>query len=573
MLNSKLSHVFVYVLFLTTGAVAGYTLSKFGQNDTNTSDLNNAYRDGAGFESAYKDDSNSSTDKPIQATTNTTDFKPADSSEFEQYKHHYQLADKMSTAQLEVKLTALSRIDDKHERVGISRIYFSKYISLQERDVIQFYLSLYDSEDLTDRLIFTIYHEWLLIAPENAMDSIYRLQNETLQTRVIMNLLSDPAFDQTNLADQLASMLPADQQQQAELVKARKLEGEAAFNYFLTLKGNNNLRRQGIHRALYKWARKDPMAALSRVNQSFKGGKKLEYQLTIVRIWAESEPERALALALELESGDRRFVSTVLSQVARDDGNKAMKMYEQNKDKLRPESVMNVLASWADQDLTAAVDYWQNNLAMANAENSYGIMHQYLEQKPIEALDWAQQQNLPNSVLSGMLNRFVNDDQLEAEAYLNSLTRGEPKELLVEELARSKARENVSDAREWVAQYSDYSNFDRINQELTRQLISQDPAKAASEILINDASSNNMSYLISHWQRVDADATKQWVQSIPQGDAKDKALMSLAQTTARNDMDEAIALAESISNEQIRDQVINQLANIGKSRNHIRYNN
>jgi len=218
------------------------------------------------------------------------------------------------------------------------------------------------------------------------------------------------------------------------------------------------------------------------------------------------------------------------------------------------------LHSWADKNLEAALDYWKNDMGLSHKRDAHSLMYTFARKQPESAILWATENDMPAHIIQSMVSSITSENPKLAEQLLASIEHTQIQSNLIESIALNKANGNIQNARNWLAQYANHKNHQKIESKLFQQWIHIAPEEAANEVLsLTNNTNNYIDSLVSSWQRNDKAAAKQWVLALNRGLERDKALVSFANNIFRRSVDEAIEMAQHIENEQLREQTLMSL--------------
>lgn len=222
----------------------------------------------------------------------------------------------------------------------------------------------------------------------------------------------------------------------------------------------------------------------------------------IAREWAKLDPDAALAWANTLEGRDKgQAVVSVVSEIAGKDPSKAVAMAAglEGGDQVRAYS--QIASQWAAKDFAAA-ESWINTLSG-------------------EAKDQA---------MSEALGVLARNDPQAAAAKVASLSEGRGRDQAIRDIAGEWSRNNPSEAAAW--------------------LVSQSPED------MGDA----MRSVMGNWVNQDSAGALNFIQQQPVGEGRDTATQTYLWMNQDMAPGDAVALAESISDERDRSRTIGMTA-------------
>jgi hypothetical protein len=483
--------------------------------------------------------------------------------EFAQYSHTYQLAAQLNEAQLVSRLQTVRGLADIHDVIGLSKVLLSRYVQMAPQKATAYFFAHYGSHPQHTMLIQEVYHEWAFVDPAAAASHVEGLTGEQHQEDIILSLVGAPVFANEPQIQQLSDLLSPQLQQQAQYIAIRNQPHEDAFRAFLLLPKGDPKRHSGLRRTLFDWARKDPKAVLAHLNELDNPGDVREYQRMVISVLARNDAQQAIEEALKLDAQkpgkNRELLMMALEQVALKDGKQAFELANDYPQLMDNKVKMQLLASWARNDPRAAVEYWQNDLAMVNKDNAYSIADAYAQKYPQEALQWASNSNLPKHILRTVGNIFARKDLAQAQNYLTSVQAPEQRQLLIAAIAQQKSQLDIDDARQWLSQFENESGYTRANEQLMHTWIEQDPEAASAQILYEEKGHQYVTSLVHSWYRSDPQSTRLWIVSIDDNGLRDKALTALIPKVIISNTNLAEDLLKNVTNPGIRRSLQKQI--------------
>ena len=484
-------------------------------------------------------------------------------SEFAQYSATYAIAQNLNEAQVMARLGQARQLADTHDVVGLSRIFFSRYVELNGQRASDYFFEHFGAQEQYKSLLLEIYHEWAFLDPEATAANIRKLTQADFQQDIILSLVGAPVFSHSNEVQLLAKLLPPNLQQYAQYAVIRNQGHEQAFRYFLALDKSDPQRRAGLRRAFYDLAKQDPVAALSYLPELDNAEDVRNYQVMVISMLAKTDGEMAVEQAIKLDGDSRnksnKLLVTALEQIAASDGQKAFELAQTHKALLDNKINMRLLSGWARNDPRAAAGYWQHNLGLTNKENVHGLASSYAEKYPQEAYEWAQDLKLPKHILRMMVNTFARNDLSQAQSYLQNSSADnqsvEQRSLFISSIAELKSRDDIKGARQWLDQFENEKGYLQAKDQLMNNWIHQDPQGAAGEVLFDEQKERYIGSLVQSWYSSDPQSTQQWVLSIEGDVLRDQALAILIPKVAQNDA----ALAEDLMQTVVDEQVLKNL--------------
>lgn len=477
-------------------------------------------------------------------------------SEFNIYLQAYQEAASMSEEALRAKLTELSSHQDLHYRNGLSKIYFSRLVSLNGAGAFELVLQLYSEQRQALPILAAVAHEWMLMAPQELLRRIDAIADKYLQTRLLISLLEDPASGSLVDSQQLLTRLPPQYRRSLELKIQPDEEPEHIFERFLSGDFSAVERESGLMTALLQWSESDPSAALDKVLTSLPEAKHRKFATLILRRWATHSPMLALQRATAMERGNGSLITTVLQGMAERDGRAAMQQYLNYQERLQPGAVQELLSSWAMHDLSDALAYVEQEGHWIDEQHLMTLAIQYAEQQPYAALQWVSDRQLPVSIQQNVAKRIVITAPSQAESILEQTTNQIIRDSLIEDIAKIKLDSGFEQASTWLRANVPVEQFNKKQKSLLRQLAYSDPATAAEYVMQSTEPDGRLiSRIAEFWTASDISAARGWVISLPPGELKDQAIGGYLSSLTSGQLTEAPALLQQVSNQKYRQRL------------------
>ncbi len=270
--------------------------------------------------------------------------------------------------------------------------------------------------------------------------------------------------------------------------------------------------RANALRAVYAaWAALEPAAALESAKARPQTDDRLALIRSVLQVLAQSDPVRALReiCALKISRFDDLVHETLVS-LARTDPVAAMQELAGSPLRQRIGALEGVLAEWIRNDADAAVAWceslpseFERKVSLAQASKAISATDPARAMKLALKLGTG---DITHSALSDAFQAWCRQDLIAAEQWLQTQPAGEIR-------------------RKSLAQF-------------VRAAVAQDPALAA-RYLASEASPEDRvevgGFLAAHWGRLDPIAASAWVEGLPAGPARDRALSQLLNAEAETD--------------------------------------
>lgn len=211
-----------------------------------------------------------------------------------------------------------------------------------------------------------------------------------------------------------------------------------------------------------------------------------------------------------------------------------------------------LLTAWAEVDPVSALAYTTENTSSGMATGT--VLSAWVSRDPEAAIAWAKsnhQGDEANPYMVGIIRGLAGSDPARATALLQEIPfseeRGEALGFMMPHLIQKGAEE----AKKWIAELSDERLRDGAVARFAEEMAKQDPAGTAAWLLQNlsDTSVRSVDEVFSEWAKVDPAAATANFESLPEGDARSRALRGLVMVDARKDPQAAAALMNRFSSD------------------------
>jgi hypothetical protein len=196
-----------------------------------------------------------------------------------------------------------------------------------------------------------------------------------------------------------------------------------------------------------------------------------------------------------------------------------------------------LLTAWAEVDPVSALAYTTENTSGGMATGT--VLSAWASRDPEAAIAWAKsnhQGDEANPFMVGIIRGLVGSDPAHATALIQempfSAERGEALQAMMPHLLKMGS----DSAKKWISELSDERLRDGAVARFAEELAKQDPAGTASWLMANlsDTSVRSMDEVFSEWAKVDPASAVANFESLPEGDARSRALRGLVMVDARN---------------------------------------
>ena len=195
-----------------------------------------------------------------------------------------------------------------------------------------------------------------------------------------------------------------------------------------------------------------------------------------------------------------------------------------------------LLTAWAEVDPTAALAYTKENTRGGMATNT--VLTAWASRDPESAIAWAKANHAdddPNPYMTGIIRGLVATNSPRATELLEELPysrqRGEALGAMMPHLLQL----GPDAAKGWIASLDDERLRDGATARFAEQLAKEDPAGTASWLLANlgESSTRSVDEVYEEWTKTDPKAALNSFESLPEGEARSRALRGMVTIEAR----------------------------------------
>ena len=204
-----------------------------------------------------------------------------------------------------------------------------------------------------------------------------------------------------------------------------------------------------------------------------------------------------------------------------------------------------LLTAWAEADPISALAYTTKNTTSGMATGT--VLSAWASSNPQAAIAWAKANHEgddANPYMVGIIRGLAGTDPARATALLTEMPfsreRGEALQAMLPHLIKMES----ADAKKWIADISDEQLRGGAISRYAEAMANQDPAGTASWLMENltETSVRSVDDVYSEWARADSVAALANFQSLPEGEARSRALRGIVMVDARDDAQAAAAL-------------------------------
>ena len=488
---------------------------------------------------------------PSEASEWTFDDIAGQHTVFDQLIVAYRVAADSDPDQLEAHIKRCLKSNDPFYNPHLVAIFFEKYTSLDPLSALAFV----SQEPRLNEQYFVghILTSWVRADPEAAIAYFTGLNNQILVRAIGPRLLSDPIVTRSGLAGEVERKLGPGSDLLVEQAKARTALPSDLFEAALLQTGNR--RTIQLQQALSQWASRDPEAALARISQMQNLSERKRFTQTAVMVYAQVDPENALAFVRNSLADDPQLEGMVLSAMAATDPeNNTERIEEFSRRTGNTSAIINLLSNWVGKDPVKAIAYaatLDENLQV----NAYGsIAHSYVSNYPTQGVDWLLSLGDEHGQTKrNVLRSLVRIDSQLAEDTIGKVDDSTLRAALINSLARFKSESAPAAALAWIEQFEEENAYQQARSSILRTWANIDPEGAIAEFsddIDKDDMAPVLSQLTTSWYRRSPDDALDWVESLPAGVGRQRALSSVVGLVAGTDPEYAIELADQITNQQ-----------------------
>lgn len=275
-----------------------------------------------------------------------------------------------------------------------------------------------------------------------------------------------------------------------------------------------------------KWAEVAPKQAMEYAGkQGFRGGFE---KMMIMDAWSSKNPEMAAAYYAEnkdiLDNGRGR-------------GGRTADAIAKGWTRLDPEAALNWAKGMEGNGRNGAIS---------------SVFDALVDKDPalaVQKLGTLSAEDLKDSrIIDNIASKWARTDWTAAEAWLNTLPADQ------QEQARSRALQGLAEvdaaaAAQKVSQMADGAAKDSAVSRIVSVLAAENPVQAAEWVLKNasqDAMARSVGDVVSSWVYTDTTGAKNWVNGLPAGAARNRAIMSYAMTTPSTNYSETLSMVSGM---------------------------
>ena len=412
---------------------------------------------------------------------------------------------------------------------------------------------------------------------------------------VEVEILSQLAKQSPEEALELAGKIPALNWQSGGNAEVRILsqwmeQDPAAVGHWIQEHADDKTHRNGITGALSMYAQEHPTDALKLVDQLPPGSRRNNLlnqvlpncedlgaikawsdsqtdpklksmgQLAYARVLSQTDPAAAAASIAGLKGismgglqggGDYNAANQIFERYSAVAGSAAMQLAASLPDfEMRKQAVAAAMNGWSQSDPAAAANY--ATTLPANQDRSQLLQtaaRSWAEQDPNAFIDWLKKGSGPGfskSAVAEMLTASAQFAPAQAADYARSINANASQ---LSQIANMWSQNDPEAAFAWAAALPEGRTRDEIISQTLASGMGIDPettVELAKQIGTDKLPASAAAAIAGGLAESDMEAARHYVDSLPEGEAHEKALENMLQTWGRNNPEEAMAYAQKL---------------------------
>lgn len=195
-----------------------------------------------------------------------------------------------------------------------------------------------------------------------------------------------------------------------------------------------------------------------------------------------------------------------------------------------------LLTAWSEVDPVSALAYTTEK---TNGMATVTVLSAWASRDAEAAIAWAKSNHQgedANPYMAGIIRGIVASDPIRATALLQELPFGEARAEALDAMTPHLLKIGPDAAKKWVAELSDERLRGGATARLAEALAKQDPAGTAAWLLqnINDRTVTSVDDVFREWAKEDPAGALANFESLPEGEARSRALRGIVLQDARN---------------------------------------
>ena len=384
---------------------------------------------------------------------------------------------------------------------------------------------------LREQFVNSVLERWIGDAPEDAIQNILANPDPQMRAKFLEQGLKVYARNDPVNALVIAAQLDANVKAKvyAEIYSDWVLQDpDAAMIEFAAVE-SKALREGILSHVSQTLTSNNPDAAIRWV-ESLSSTEKARYMPQMLRGLSQSDPERAIQLALAGASQQEREtrLNSIMLTVSHFDPQLALKHVSQLPAGEQQQGIYrNIAKNWMNSDQDAAMAW-------------------------IETLSGEEY----NFAASGAAVMVAHRNPQLAETMISRLPAGKQSEA-IQQVAHGFSYQDPEAAMAWLMRFRNTSGFDQNVSNVVRFVAQRNP-QGAMDMAAGLGEGQRLQAIkdvLPRWVGMDASSAAQWVNTLPSGASKDNALVTLA-TTGQYDVTQSSRFINAIRSADLRNQVV-----------------
>jgi hypothetical protein len=377
-----------------------------------------------------------------------------------------------------------------------------------------------------------------------------------------------------------------------------KVDAKSALAYAQKLKGEE--RQMAVFGAVEGWARTDFKAASQWVAQLPPGELKRNADRQLISSLAETDPERALSIALEKSTPETSYIYAYTifpALVARNPEDAAKRAASLPLGRFRSQALEEVADTWASTDRDAALKWIDSLPDGPSKQQTYtSVLQDWVGSDFEGSLAWLEKQppgSARNRLLDNLSYSAASDSPENALRLVDLVTSTSGQDEMLQEIARVWSRNSPDAAQQWADSQTDpgvkkaawRGVIDGISNEAPEQAAAlvakvpesfrgdaassvasawsrQDPAAAAVWAnTLTTSRAEALGNVMSNWVNDDPKSALSWFSDVPSGKDRDSVVGQFVYTLSRSNPTLAVQWAQTIQDDKARASRLEGVAN------------
>ncbi len=325
-----------------------------------------------------------------------------------------------------------------------------------------------------------------------------------------------------------------------------------------------------------QWAALEPEVAAEESGRLPPGQGRMLAQNSVAAAWAERDIDAALAWIKSLEPGhqnDTMLSAAIISYGTRQkDPRRALELAMQEGSPRVARSVLSgVSYQLAGEDLEETLEWVQTLSDEGLRDQAVQTLGWNLSnqdpQRAVELADRLSSGTARSSYVVSTVSQWSRRDPQKAAAYVEGMPEGELRTSAIDGLVANWAYNDPQKAAEFAERNCRGEQMGRVAGVLVSNWAYKDPEAAADWLgrNVSDVQPYAAGSLISSWLASGREGSREkvesWVDSLPTGDVRDNAVLTLGGTMTREDPQAAWEWMEQIENEELRESALSGIVN------------